>query len=86
MQLGFMYLTAIINGYSRYIVGWGLSNTVAAEASQAVAEYKAPNILNADQGSQFTRGEYIDYLKDQGIAIRIHGKGRALDNICIEGF
>ena len=91
MQRGFMYLTAIIDVYSRYIVGWGLSNTLAAEASlgvirQAVAEHGAPQILNSDQGSQFTCAEYVNYLKDQGIAISMDGKGRALDNVYIERF
>ena len=91
MQKGFMYLTAIIDVYSRYIVGWGLANTLAAEASlgvirQAVAEHGAPEILNSDQGSQFTSAEYVNYLKEQGIAISMDGKGRALDNIYIERF
>ena len=86
-----MYLTAIIDVYSRYIVGWGLSNTLAAEASrgvvrQAGAEHGAPEILNSDQGSQFTGAQYIDYLKYQGIAISMDGKGRALDNIYMERF
>lgn len=91
MQKGFMYLTAIIDVYSRYIVGWGLANTLAAEASlgvvrQAIAEHGAPEILNSDQGSQFTCSEYVSYLREQGIAISMDGKGRALDNIYIERF
>jgi len=91
MQRGFMYLTAIIDIYSRYIVGWGLSNSLAAEASlevvrQAIADHGTPDILNSDQGSQFTCGEYVDYLKEQDIQISMDGKGRALDNIYIERF
>ena len=91
MQKGFMYLTAIIDVYSRYIVGWGLSNSLAAEASlgvvrQAVADHGPPEILNSDQGSQFTCLEYVSYLKEQGIKISMDGKGRALDNIYIERF
>jgi putative transposase len=91
MQRGFMYLTAIIDIYSRYIVGWGLSNSLAAEASlevvrQAIANHGTPEILNSDQGSQFTCGEYVDYLKQQTIQISMDGKGRALDNIYIERF
>ena len=91
MQKGFMYLTAIIDVYSRYIVGWGLANTLAAEASlgvvrQAVAEHGAPEILNSDQGSQFTCSKYVTYLREQGIAISMDGRGRALDNIYIERF
>ena len=59
MQKGFMYLTAIIDVYSRYIVGWGLSNSLTAEASlgvvrQAVADHGPPEILNSDQGAMFT--------------------------------
>lgn len=91
MANGFMYLTAIIDVYSRYIVGWGLSNTLDAAASlavvqEAVATHGRPEILNSDQGSQFTCSEYVDYLKSQDIRISMDGKGRAIDNIYIERF
>lgn len=91
MENGFMYLTAVIDLYSRYIVGWGLSNSLEAEASlsvirQAVETYGKPTILNSDQGVQFTCAEYVDYLKKQGIKISMDGKGRAIDNIYIERF
>jgi putative transposase len=91
MRKGFMYLTAIIDVYSRYIVGWGLSNTLDAESSllvlnQAISTYGKPEIINSDQGSQFTCKLYVDYLKEQGIKISMDGKGRALDNIYIERF
>lgn len=91
MQKGFMYLTAIIDVYSRFIVGWGLSNSLDAASSlnvvkKAVDQYGTPTILNSDQGSQFTCKEYIDYLKSNGIQISMDGKGRALDNIFIERF
>lgn len=91
MRKGFMYLTAVIDVYSRYIVGWGLSNTLDAEASlqvlkTAVAEHGKPEIVNSDQGSQFTCKEYVDYLKSESICISMDGKGRALDNIFIERF
>ena len=61
MKNGFLYLTAIIDVYSRYIVGWGISNTLEAEASldvlkQAIKAYGKPEIINSDQGSQFTCG------------------------------
>jgi putative transposase len=64
MKKGFLYLTAIIDLYSRYIVGWGISNTLEAEASlavmkQAVKDYGKPEIINSDQGSQFTCEEGI---------------------------
>jgi putative transposase len=91
MQSGFMYLTAIIDVYSRMIVGWGISNTLGKESvleviEQAIKEYGKPEILNSDQGSQFTCSEYVNYLKEQGIKISMDGKGRALDNIYIERF
>ena len=91
MAKGFMYLTAVIDVYSRYIVGWGLSNTLDAEASlqvlkAAVAEHENPEIVNSDQGSQFTCQQYVDYLKSESIYISMDGKGRALDNIYIERF
>lgn len=91
MAKGFMYLTAIIDVYSRYIVGWGLSNSLDADSSlkvvkEAVQNHGQPMILNSDQGSQFTCREYIEYLKGQQIQISMDGKGRALDNIYIERF
>ncbi len=91
MQHGFMYLTAIIDVYSRFIVGWGLSNSLDAETSLevvrvAVSTHGEPEILNSDQGSQFTCKEYVNYLKKQNIKISMDGKGRALDNIYIERF
>jgi len=91
MKRGFLYLTAIIDIYSRYIVGWGLSNTLEAEASlsvleQAIKEHGRPEIINSDQGSQFTCEIWTEYLKSQGIKISMDGKGRAIDNIFIERF
>jgi len=91
MQHGFMYLTAIIDVYSRYIVGWGLSNSLDAASSlkvvkEAVATHGKPEILNSDQGCQFTCKEYVEYLKQEQIQISMDGKGRALDNIYIERF
>jgi putative transposase len=67
MKNGFLYLTAIIDLYSRYIVGWGISNTLEAEASlavlkQAIEDYGKPEIINSDQGSQFTCEEWISYV------------------------
>jgi len=91
MERGFLYLTAIIDVYSRYIVGWSLSNTLGAECSlnvlkQAINECGKPEIINSDQGSQFTCPLWTEYLKEQGITISMDGKGRALDNIYIERF
>jgi len=91
MKNGFLYLTAIIDLYSRYIVGWGISNTLDAEASlsvmkQAVKEHGKPEIINSDQGSQFTCEGWIEYLTTEDIKISMDGKGRAIDNIFIERF
>ena len=92
MQKGFMYLTAIIDVYSRFITGcWGLSNSLDTASSlnvvkKVVDEYETPTILNSDQGSQFTCKEYIYYLKSKGIQRSMARKGRALENIFIEKF
>lgn len=91
MASGFMYLTGIIDVYSRYLVGWGLSNSLEAAASLevikvAIARHGKPDILNSDQGCQFTCRDYVEYLRDQGIRISMDGKGRAIDNIYIERF
>ena len=88
---GYMYLFAIIDLYSRYIVGWSLSNTMTAEwvvkaIKAAIEKNGSPEIINSDQGSQFTSDEYIDYLKGTGIKISMDGKGRATDNAFIERF
>lgn len=89
MKHGFLYLTAIIDVYSRYVVGWGLSNSLDAENSlkvlrQAISDFGKPEIVNSDQGSQFTCPGWVEYLKDQEIIISMDGKGRCLDNIWIE--
>lgn len=91
MAKGFMYLVAIIDVYSRFIVGWGLHNTLAAENSldvlkEAIAKYGKPEIVNSDQGSQYTSKLWIEHLKNESIKISMDGKGRALDNIYIERF
>jgi len=89
MQRGFMYLFAIIDLYSRYVVGWSLSNTMSARwcadtIEQAITQYGAPIIMNSDQGTQFTSDVYINCLKKHQIAISMDGKGRAIDNVFIE--
>ncbi|GHV60998.1 integrase [Bacteroidia bacterium] len=89
MQKGFMYLFAIIDLYSRYVVGWNVSNTMNADwcvdcIKTAVSLYGKPLIINSDQGSQFTSDVYTNYLKTNGIQISMDSKGRALDNIFIE--
>ena len=90
-NLSKLYLTAIIDVYSRYIVGWGISNTLDADASlsvlkQAIKDHGKPEIINSDQGSQFTCEQWVNYLKKEDIRISMDGKGRAVDNIFIERF
>jgi len=91
MKNGFLYLTAIIDVYSRYVVGWGISNSLEANATllvlkQAIKDHGKPEIINSDQGSQFTCENWVNYLKDEDIRISMDGKGRWLDNIFIERF
>ena len=91
MKKGFMYLTAIIDVFSRKIVGWGLSNSLAKECcldvlNQAIEIHGKPEIVNSDQGSQFTSKEWVTTLKQHHIRISMDGKGRAIDNIYIERF
>ena len=91
MKHGFMYMTAIIDWYSRYIVGFSVTNTlektsVVETVKKAIKKYGAPEIMNCDQGTQFTSDEYISVLKENSIKISMDGKGRALDNQRIERF
>ena len=91
MANGFMYLTAIIDHYSRYIVGWDLSNSLNAENTlevlkQAIASNGKPEIINSDQGSQFTCALWTEYVDNAEIKISMDGRGRATDNIFIERF
>jgi len=91
MRYGFMYMVAIIDWYSRYIVGFALSNTLEKEfvieaIKKAVKRHGAPEIINSDQGAQFTSDAYINLLKENSIKISMDGKGRALDNQRIERF
>ena len=89
MKKGFMYLTAIIDVYSRMILSWSVSNTMNSNrcksaVEKAINKYGKPEIVNTDQGSQYTSDEFISYLKENGIKISMDGKGRATDNIYIE--
>lgn len=91
MRRGFLYLTAIIDVYSRYLVGWGLANSLDAKNSlsllrKAIAQFGKPEIVNSDQGSLFTYEIWINYLQSQDITISMDGRGRCLDNIWIERF
>jgi len=89
MAKGFMYLVAIIDVYSRFVVAWDVFNTLDADNSlkllkQAISQHGQPEIINSDQGSQFTCSRWIAYLENQNIKISMDGKGRAIDNIFIE--
>ncbi len=91
---GFMYMTAIIDVYSRFVVGWDVFNSLDAENSlsvlkKAIAQYGMPEIINSDQGSQFTCTLWVEYIENElkgQIKISMDGKGRATDNIYIERF
>lgn len=89
MEKGFMYLTAIIDVFSRYVVAWDVFNSLDAENSlsvlkTAISHYGRPEIINSDQGSQFTCALWTEYVEKKGIRISMDGRGRALDNIFIE--
>lgn len=91
MKSGFMYLTAVIDVYSRCILGWQLSNTLEKETQTELIEelfeiYGTPEIINSDQGSQYTCDTWINCLKNNGVKISMDGQGRAKDNIFIERF
>lgn len=88
LRLGFMYLVAVMDWYSRYVLSWRLSNSLDAdfcvEALDEALSQGRPEIFNTDQGSQFTSQEFTSTLKSSDIAISMDGKGRAIDNVMIE--
>jgi len=88
MRHGFMYLTAVIDWFSRYVLSWRLSNTLdgdfGLEALDEALARGTPEIFNTDRGSQFTAREYTGRLEEAGIAVSQDGRGRALDNVFIE--
>jgi putative transposase len=88
MKRGFMYLTAVIDWYSRYVLSWRLSNTMdvgfCLEALEEALTQGRPEIFNTDQGSQFTSREYTGRLEAAGVAVSRDGRGRALDNVFVE--
>lgn len=85
---GWLYLTAILDWYSRHVVAWKLSDTLAKEMVIATVKkglsVNIPEILNSDQGSQMTSVEYINLVEDSGVKISMDGKRRAFDNIFTE--
>ena len=88
MRYGFMYLTAVIDWYSRYVLAWELSNTMESlfcvDALKHALTKGTPEIFNTDQGAQFTSEAFTEVLLDKNIAISMDGRGRALDNVFIE--
>lgn len=88
LKRGFVYLAAVIDWKSRYVLSFRLSNTLTpdfcVEALNEALEYGTPEISNTDQGSQFTSDEFITVLKKNNIQISMDGRGRAIDNIFVE--
>ena len=88
IKRGFLYLTAIIDWYSRCIVGWEVDDTLdtraCVEACKKAFKVAKPEILNSDQGCQFTSHEYKDFIRNNGIRQSMDGKSRWADNIMIE--
>lgn len=89
MAKGFMYLVAIIDVHSRFVVGWDISNNMDADwvlgtLEEALARHGKPAIVNSDQGNQFTCKKWVERLQKHNIRISMDGKGRAIDNVYIE--
>ena len=88
MLHGFVYLVAIMDWFSRYVLSWKLSTTLetafCTDALQEALEHACPEIFNSDQGIQFTSQEFTDILLNDGIKISMDGRGRFYDNIFVE--
>jgi len=89
MAVGFAYLVAIIDWYSRRVLSWRLSNTMetnfCVEAlEEAMQRFGRPEIFNTDQGAQFTADDFTRPLRDAGVAISMDGRGRWIDNVFVE--
>lgn len=85
---GFVYLVAVIDWHSRYVLSYRISNTLNADfcvdALREALKYGTPEIFNTDQGTQFTSQDFIEELKKRNISISMDGRGRCLDNIFVE--
>ncbi len=85
---GFLYLTAVIDWYSRFVLSWDLSSSMEGsfcrDALRRALRRATPEIFNTDQGPQFTSERFLGILKKRGIAISMDGKGRCLDNVFVE--
>jgi putative transposase len=88
LRQGFLYLVAIIDWFSRYVLSWKLSTSLESgfciEALKEALETESPEIFNSDQGSQFTSNDFTAILKEKEIKISMDGRGRALDNVFVE--
>lgn len=89
MRRGFLYLVAIMDWHSRRVLSWRLSNTMDASfcveaLEEAIDRFGVPEIINTDQGSQFTSLEWIETVKQAGANVSMDGKGRWMDNVFIE--
>ena len=88
MVSGFMYLAAVIGRYSRYVIGWRLSNTIdgsfCLEMLEEALRGGRPEVFNTDQGVQFTAAAFTGRLESAGVAVSMDGRGRALDNVFVE--
>ena len=88
MRGGFLYLVAVIDWFSRFVLSWELSNTMETgfclAALDAAFRYGKPDIFNSDQGAQFTSADFIAALRNEDIRISMDGRGRCLDNVFIE--
>ena len=89
MRRGFLYLVAIMDWFTRKVLAWRISNTQEADfcveaLNEAIHQFGAPDIMNTDQGSQFTSFAWTDRLKRAGSRISMDGKGRCIDNVFIE--
>ena len=91
MRRGFVYLAAVMDWASRRVLSWRLSNTLTADfcveaLEDAIAQYGTPEIVNTDQGSQFTSLEFVTAVRSRGIALSMDGQGCWRDNVLIERF
>jgi putative transposase len=88
LRRGFVYLTAIMDWYSRYVLSWALSTTLdvcfCLEVLREALARSRPEIFNTDQGCQFTSGAFTDILEGAGVSISMNAKGRVFDNIFVE--
>jgi putative transposase len=88
MASGFMYLAAVIDWYSRYVIAWKLSNTLdgsfCLEMLEEALGSGKPEVFNTDQGVQFTASGFTGRLESAGVAVSMDGRGRALDNVFVE--